>query len=272
MNKKQYGLLIFVAFLGGLAGGLVSTKILSNQMAFAQKGEEKITLREISAKTVIAEEYFLYRKKETSPLDSEIPLPSALITTEPGGNPKMIIQDSKGNPRLFIGLNDKTGSALEILNEEGERSVLLSEKCLYGEEQSGPSLALLDSNGSLRVQVGLQNDNNPFIALKDRYSNGEKSSRSIDLCLKGKDKTGLSLSGLEGKIRAEIGVDATGTCFLLKDLKGKTRVELGNTQIAFGKEGVFKKQTASDDFTIEQRPISSLVFYSEMGNVLWSAP
>jgi len=271
MIRIQYGLLILVAFLGGLLGGLVSTKFLSGEVVFAQDEENQPNRGQIYATTIIAEEYFLHDRKTTDSLDSEIPVPRALLTTEPDGNPKLMLQDSNGNPRFSIALTDKEGSTIEILDMNGHKKILLSEKCSYGEKQTGPTLALLDDNDVIRAQIGVQPDNNPFISLSDPVKKDKKAGRSISLCLKEKDKATISLSGIEGRQRAELAVDSKNTCLSIKDINGKTRTELGNTELTFGRDGLLEK-SSSGALSVEQRDPSSLVLYNKNGNVLWSAP
>jgi hypothetical protein len=271
MIRRQYGLLILVAFLGGLTGGLVSTKFLSDEVVFAQSEEKQPNRGQIYAKTIIAEEYFLHGRTKADSLDSEIPVPRALLTTGPDGNPKLMLQDSNGNPRFSISLSDKDGSTIEILDMNGQKKALLSEKCSYGEKQAGPALALLDDNGVIRAQIGVQPDSNPFISLSDSVKKDKKAGRSIKLCLKEKDKASISLCGIEGRQRAELAVDSENTCLSIKDVNGKTRTELGNTELTFAQDGLLEK-SSSGALPIEKRAPSSLVLYNKKGKVLWSAP
>ncbi len=271
MSRIQYGLLILVAFLGGLTGGLVSTKFLSDEVAFAQSEERQLKQKQIYAKTIIAEEFFLHGKKESNSLDSEIPIPRALLTTEPDGDPKLIMQDSNGNPRFSIKLSDNNGATLAILNVNGEKKALLAEKCSYGEKQLGSTLLLSDDNGEIRAQIGVQADSNPCVLLKDPATKDKKAGRSIRLCLKENNGASISLRGIEGHQRAELGIDSNNTCLTLKDLNGETRTELGSTELVFGKDGSLIKSSPGAS-SIEQRPPSSLVLYNENGKVLWSAP
>lgn len=271
MNRSQYGLLIFVALVGGLIGGALSTRLLSgNEVAFAQGETPQIKQKEIYAKTIIAEEYFLHGKKLEGPLDGVIPVPRAILTTEPDGNPKLIMQDSNGKPRFSIQLEDKEGTTLAILNEKGEQRLLLSEKGSYGKDQTGATVAVMDNNGKIRAQIGIQADNNPFLSLSDPSSEKNDTCRNIHLCLEEKDKASISLHGVEGSQRVGLNIDSGGTCLSIKDLKGVTRAELGDTKLAFGTDGTLKK--ASGNFSVEQRPPSSLILYNEDKKVLWSAP
>jgi len=272
MRRRQYGLLVLVAFLGGLLGGLVSTRFLSNGIAFAQREAWQTNQRQIYAKTIIAEEFFLHERKKTDPLDGEIPVPRAILTAEPDGNPKLVMQDSNGTPRFSIELSNKNGATLAILNEKGAHKALLSEKSLYGEEQSGSTLTLLDNNGAVRAQIGVQANSNPFVSLNDAFTKDKKTGRSIRLCLMGKDEASISLCGIEGSQRAKLAIDSNDTSLSLKDPNGETRAELGNTELAFGTDGSLRKRSSATNFQIEQRPPSSLVLYNENGNVLWSAP
>jgi hypothetical protein len=271
MIRIQYGLFILVAFLGGLIGGFVSTKFLSSEIVFAQIEGMPFKQSQIHAKTVIAEEYFLHNKQQTNSLDSEIPIPRALLTTEPNGNPKLIMQDSNGNPRLSVHLSDREGATVSLLDMNGVKKVLVSEKSLDGDQPLGPAFALLDDNGKIRAQIGVQADTNPFITLSDPREKEKDIGRSIKLCLKEKEEARISLCDSDGNQRAALGIDANNACLSLNDASGETRAELGSTELTFGKDGLLKK-TASGEISVEQRPLSSLVLYNKNGNVLWSAP
>jgi len=270
MARIQFGLLILVAFLGGIIGGIVSTKFISSKFAFAQSDAGKFNQKKIYAQTIIAEEYFLHEKKSTNSLDSEIPVPRAILTTESDGNPKLLMQDSNGNPRISIDLSDKDGGTLAIFDMTGKKKVLFSEKGSDGEKQLGATLAFSDDNGEPRVKIGIQADGNPFMSLNDPVID-DKRFRGIRLALGEKDEASLSLSGIEGHHRAELRVDSNNTQLSIKDINGEPRAELGNTDLAFGKDGSLKKHLPGE-LLVEKRPASSLVFYSANGKVLWSVP
>jgi len=271
MSRSPYWLLALMALIGGMIGGFISTQFFSrNEVAFAQNGTYQVKQKQIYATTIIAEEFFLHSKKEYNPLDGQIPIPRALLTTEPDGNPKLIMQDKDGNPRLSIQLKENDGATLAMLGEEGEQRLVLSEKGSYGETRTGSTVALLDTDGKIRAQMGLQADSNPFVSLSDPPPEEKSSCRNIKLCLKEKDKASITLSGVEGILRAGLQIDSGNTCFSLNDLKGKTRAELGNTKLAFGSDGFLKKTSSA--FSVEKRSPSSLVLYNENGDVLWSAP
>lgn len=272
MSRSQYGLLICVAFIGGLIGGFFSTKFLpENEFVFAQGATDQIKQKQIIAKTIIAEEFFLHSKKEGTLLDGQIPIPRALLTTEPDGNPKWIMQDSNGNPRFSIKLEDKNGTTLAILNEEGEYRLLLSEKNSDENSPAGPTVALLDNNGMIRARMGIQADNNPFLSLNDPSSANKSQGRNIELSLLEQGKARISICGVDGNHRATLDIDSDKTCLSLLDPGGETRAEFGNTELAFGQDGSLKKRS-SDGFSVEKRPVSSLVLYNEEGKVSWSAP
>lgn len=271
MIRIQYGLLILVAFLGGLVGGFVSTKFLTGQVVFAQSQGKQLKQYQIHAKTIIAEEYFLHKKQAEDSLDSEILVPRALLTTEPNGNPKLIMQDSNGNPRFSIKVNDKDGAIVALLDVSGDNKVHVSEKSSDGEQPLGPTLALSDDNGNVRAQIGIQADSNPFLYLTDSPTKENQAGRSIKLNLKEKDEAGIFLCGIGGRHGAGLAVDANNTCLSLKDTNGETRAELGNTELSFGKDGLLKK-TLPGELSVEQRLPSSLVLYNDNGKVVWSAP
>ncbi len=128
----------------------------------------------------------------------------------------------------------------------------------------------MDNNGKIRAQIGIQGDNSPFLSLSDPSSEKNDTCRKIHLCLEEKDKASISLHGVEGSQRVGLNIDSEGTCLSIKDLKGVTRAELGDTKLAFGTDGTLKK--ASGSFSVEQRPPSSLILYNEDEKVLWSAP
>jgi len=129
---------------------------------------------------------------------------------------------------------------------------------------------VVDDNGKIRAQIGVQADNNPFLSLSDPSSEKNDTRRRIHLCLEEKDRARISLHGIEGNPRVGLDIDSESTCLSLKDLKGATRAELGDTKLAFGTDKTLKK--ASSSFSVEQRPPSSLILYNENEKVIWSAP
>ncbi len=271
MGRRQFILIILVAFLGGIAGGVLSDRYISGPIAFARNETRLFRQEQIQAKTIIAEAYFLHEKNEKNGLAAEIQIPRALLTTGPNGEPKLIMQDKGGKPRFSIHVSDENGTTLALLDAKGNQKALLSEKSIYGENRSAPALTLLDNSSAVRAQLGLRTDGNPFLSLNDPLITRDKTGRSIDLKLTEKDKAGLFFYGAEGNHRAGLAVDMDHTTLFLKDLKGETRVELGDTELTFGKDGVLEK-SAPEDFSVEKRPPSSLVLYDENGKVFWTAP
>ncbi len=272
MSRPQYWLLIIVAFIGGLTGGIISNRLIpENVFAFARDEVKQINQKQICAKTIIAEEYFLHAKKGANPLDGEIPIPRALLTTEPDGNPKFIMQDSNGNPRFSIQLEDKNGATLAIINNDGAKTLLISEQSSFGNTQTGSSVAMLDGNGQVKAQLGIKADNNPFLSLSDHSIDDKNACRSIKLGFTEKNKASIEICDANGNQRAKLHIDSFDTDFTLNDHEGNSRVELGNTKLAFEQDGSLKK-LSSAGFSVEQRPTSSIVLYNKKGKVVWSAP
>jgi hypothetical protein len=168
-------------------------------------------------------------------------------------------------------LEDKNGTTMKILNEEGKPRLVISEKSSDKDAPAGSTVALLDNNGMFRARMGIREDNNPFLCLSDPSPTPVGEGRSIKLTLLGQDKAGISISGPDGGRRANLDIDSDKACFSLIDTQGQTRAELGNTELAFGQDGSLKRRS-SDGFSVEKRPVSSLVLYSKEGKVSWSAP
>ncbi len=243
MRCRQYGLLILTAFIGGILGGAISVKYLSGEIAFAQNDPALIRLEQVYAKKIITEAFFLQEPKTDNPLDGEISIPRLALTTEPDGNPKLIMQDKNGKSRLWFRLH----------------------------EENGVSIDLFDESENIRAQMAVNRDGNPILSLNDPPDTSGHSGRQIRLSLEGKDTAKMTFKGIQSDERAELYVDSENTCLTFIDLKGKTRIELGNTELSFGRNGLLERYSKGE-LAIEKRPISSLVLYDEAEKVLWTAP
>jgi len=266
MARIQYGILILVAFLGGLAGGSVSSRYIAGETALAQDEAKPLHQDQIYARKIIAQEYFLQNRTPAGPLDTELPIARAVLTTQPDGNPRLLIQDANGNPRFSVCLSEENGTTLALLDSQGRKRLLLSET-----GSAGPTLTLSDARGKTRTCLGIRSDGNPFLLLSDPSAEGGAAGRTIRIGLDGKDEATVSVSGAAGRPCAEMGLDSERICLSLRDFTGNTRAELGSTELAFGKDRSLKK-ASPQELSVEKREPSSLVLYNEKEKVLWSAP
>ncbi len=270
--KLHYGSIVLIAFLGGLFGGWISSKFLTEEMAFATVNGIEFKQRQIYAGKIIAEEFFLHEKREVDALDGKIPVARAVLTTRPDGTPKLIMQDKNSNPRLIVSLTDEEGANIMFFNEKGAQKIIMAETKIHEQQKAGPALAILDDHGEICAQLGAKRPHgDPFLCLKDRPDAGKKAGRRILLSLEGEDQAKISLQNEKHSQAAELFMGTAGTRFALKDANGRIRTELGNTELAFGTDGVLEKYSGNA-FPVERRSLSSLVLYDENGKVVWTAP
>lgn len=127
MNKKQYSLMLVLALVAGLVGGVVSSQFLMGQPAFAEKKSNPL-------KVVESEEFRLVDKDgktraflgfDHSPINR--------------GQPRFVLHGKTGFPLAVLGLSS---SMTEQERMEGERSQRHPRRPIF-------SLVLLNEKGKV---------------------------------------------------------------------------------------------------------------------------
>ena len=193
MSKKQYSLIVVLAFVGGLVGGVVSSQLLLGQPAHAEKKAK-------SLKVIEAEEFR--------------------------------VVDKDGRKRAQLMLTD-LGSPALILRDENE----LIRLHLQLVPKGFPVLWFRDANGLLKASLTLLPRGDVHLTLGAKESIVKENA-------------------------AEIFVGKSGANLSLYDGNGRLRTVLGST--------TFKEQKKRG--MIKRRPLSSLVLFNEIGEVVLQTP
>lgn len=164
MTKKQCSLMLVLALVAGLVGGVVSGQFLVGQNAFAEK-EPKPT------KIISAERFFLMdedgRPRATLGTTAE---GVSLVFMDESGNVRssitpggLMVLDSKGKPRIMLVLKDDDTVRLELYDETEKRSAILMLT-----ENGFPGLKLTDDNEKSSALLGLGPQGDAFLELEQK--------------------------------------------------------------------------------------------------------
>jgi len=149
MKSKQYGLMVILALIAGLIGGMVSSQLFTGKPVFAQK-------KSIPQKAVAAEEFLLVDK------DGNL---RASFGDLPNKGLGLTVLGKNANIRLLLGVNDNGEPGLWLYNKDGIPCAFLAsyaniEVLQLGNKLDGPSLSL-----------GLMDNKIPIITFWDENSN-----------------------------------------------------------------------------------------------------
>jgi hypothetical protein len=158
MGKKQYSLIVVLAFLGGLVGGVVSSQLLLGQPAHAEKKVK-------SPQAIEAEEFRVVDKdgrKRAQLMLTDLGSPALILRDEnelirlqmqlvPKGFPVLWFRDANGLLKASLTLLPRgdillTLGAKESIVKENAAEIFVG--------KSGANLSLYDGNGQLRTVLG----------------------------------------------------------------------------------------------------------------------
>jgi hypothetical protein len=163
MSKNQYVLMLVVALIAGLVGGVVSSQFLVGQAALASK-EKAWPAKKVEANTIQ-----LLDKNGSERL---------ILSGAP--SPLLRFRNSAGGDVMLFGLGYTTGRPRLLLLDEQ----LLTRISFLLQENGQPSLEFYGLNDQPGVVLKLDAGGNPILTLSDK---------------KGKARAKLSLDGEEGK-------------------------------------------------------------------------
>lgn len=255
MNTKQYVLMLVLAMIAGLVGGVVSSWLFIGVPVFAQKIPRP-------AKTVRAEK-FVVVNKDGQPR----------IWLGPLG---LLIPNTKdGQPGAAFGVTPDGAVGLEFYGGKGEKSRIK----LALSPDGAPSVILSDKGGNRRAVLSLGVNEEPGLSFLDKDGNPsvmlfaingasqlslqhKKGIPGILMSSLPRGEAVLSISGSREKGRIDVNILADGTPSLqLYDKDGNERAVLGQTELEVRRTG-----------STEKRSASSLVLFDKEGKVLWRAP
>ena len=237
MTKKQYSLMLILALVAGLVGGVVSSQFLVGQPAFAEKKSKP-------QKVIEAQEFRLVNKNGK--------LRAFLKMLDyPHNSGGVLLQLESANQSNFIRLSvDNTGGDLLIQTKKNFATLIASQE----EIEKGITLAPERVELNLGDQVAFSGLSAPMVQTSLAiYS----KIPSLQFFGYDKDGTGQELR----RLRASLTLDDEGEpSFRLLGKYGNSST-LGSIELV---------KSPSD--VIERRPASSLVLIGKKGNVIWQAP
>lgn len=104
MTKKQCGLIVVLALLAGLVGGLVSSQLFVGQPVFAETAQQ-------NEKVVVAGEFRLVDKQGKT---------HAVLKFSPSSGPSLAMIDESGRARAALGLLGDGTPFFGMLDKNGE--------------------------------------------------------------------------------------------------------------------------------------------------------
>jgi len=241
MNKKQYGLIVMLALVGGFIGGVISGQLFVGKTVFAQNEPSP-------QKLLVANEFRLIDKEgNTLAVLGQEEFDKRLI-------PVLRFGDKQNPPHSYM---SKYG--LSCRSKDWRCNFLHSGFQLYeNRENLTFADALLSIEPPLSSLHGL-GYKYPSIELRD-------NQRNTRLRLAIHDDSDEPYLELRGKLKGDYPVP-------------RLRVRLGQSNIAlYDEDGNLRTVLGSTTLEVphtgekELRPVSSLVLFDKKGKVLWSAP
>src|SRR5262249_3740758 len=134
MSKKQYGIVLVVAMVAGLVGGMVSNWFLMGTPVFAQKAPQR-------EKDLQAERFEV--------VDQAGKL-RAILGVVPDGTLSLVLNDKAGRPRAGLTVVSNGAPFVALFDKDGKLRTKLAL-----EPDGAPSLTLADDNGQARANLNL---------------------------------------------------------------------------------------------------------------------
>jgi hypothetical protein len=204
MSKKQYSFLAALIILSGLAGGALSSLLLTGASAWA--GEIRLT------PTV---DRMLPRGTDSQPAQQG---QEKIIRTE-----RLELVDQRGQVVGHFGLRSDGTPNLSLYDKQG--AVALS----CGVNPDGNPLLLVQGPGGSKLLLGVGADGDPTLSLQDK-----KDHPRIALRLAADGSPMLAFLDEHGRIRSIFRLGADGNALLAcDDETGKTRLVIGSIVPAF---------------------------------------
>jgi len=160
MNRKQYSLLVVLALVAGLVGGIVASRLFTNQPVFAKEVTSKSTEISPELRVIMAKEIMLLG------LDRK---PRIRLMVDQNGEPGLHFYDEKGIYRAGFSVGAGT-PALTMYDKNGLRlQIGLMGLTSIGVEW--PTILMMDEKGVNKVTLTLDPIGRPHLTLKDDKDN-----------------------------------------------------------------------------------------------------
>lgn len=270
MSKKQYGLLVLVALLAGIVGGVVSSQILEVRLMVSPGALPREKTIRTERMELVSQEGRVLAAFESL-----------------NGSPKLRFFDKEGKPVITLGENPSDRRGPFLVPKNSDISDITDSRGLFLTNTEGDVELVASTMGP---QLRLKSEKSIIYALASYLSarldlNYEEpgsghanrghlsaSPESADLQLSYQEppffKAGESPE--EARKRREedqyawvwwAKAEKEGVSISLYDEEGHMRSVLGNTELVMERTG-----------STEKRAASSLVLFDKKGKVIWQAP
>ena len=160
MNRKQYSLLLVLALVAGLVGGVVSSRLFTNQPVFAKEVTSKSKEIFPELRVIMAKEIMLLG------LDRK---PRIRLMVDQNGEPGLHFYDEQGTYRAGFSVGAGT-PALTMHDKSGLR-LQIGLMSLMSTGAEWPTILLIDKKGVNRTILTLDPIGRPHLTLKDDKDN-----------------------------------------------------------------------------------------------------
>lgn len=294
---KNLGIaLALLGIIGGFFGGIISARIFNNQITTTPS---KILAAE---EICLLDQHGMLRAGLTTMKDGQTTLflggkdgkGGVALSVTADGVPHLVFTDKDGKRRINLGLSEENGQPAFVIGGKDDGMIILTmfkndsaelsfsgkgnkyPSIIMSTEQGIPNLSLCDNNGKNRITLSIGKDESSGL----NFNN--KDGKNVITIGNSADHNGINL--YDNNSKCGIGLHSDGSPTLgLVDENGKHRAflaledgrpslklydEKGITRTAIGSVDLVTKSTGTET----RRPLSSLVFFNDKGEVIWKAP
>jgi hypothetical protein len=160
MTRKQYSLLVVLALMAGLVGGVVASRLFTNQPVFAKDVTSKSTEIPPEHQVIIAREIMLLDLNRK---------PRIRLMVDQNGEPGLHFYDEEGIYRAGFSVGAGT-PALTMHDKSGLR-LQIGLLSLTSMDVEWPTILMMDEKGVEKIILTLDPIGRPHLTLKDDKDN-----------------------------------------------------------------------------------------------------
>jgi hypothetical protein len=191
MSKKQYSLMLVLALVAGLVGGVVSSQFFIGKSAFAEKKAKP-------QKVIEAQEFRLVDKEGKT----RAMLGPTQTSYASAGEPRLVFLDKKDVPKMVLRVDHQGDPHLVLADRKDGRLELFGDR---------PRIEFYRSPNQDVAVFGFGPNREPYLAMYDPVRPFEVTDnstlqfgREIQLSFRG-EKVSLNLRDKDGRVRAVLG-------------------------------------------------------------------
>lgn len=185
-HRQPVVMLALLALVAGLAGGVLSSRFLQGEIAWAERtGPQKV---------IQAEKFEVLGKNGK---------PQAWLTVAEDGSPRLVLFDKDGTGRAVVTVFGDGSPGFALFDKNGTTRAWLIVK-----DDGSPGLGLAYRDGENRAELTLKGDGSPGLVFADRFG----TKRAMFLLEDG--SPGLVFVDQDGKRRMSLAETANGASTL----------------------------------------------------------